>query len=474
MARYKLEVKLGGILKKHLLIALALLLSLIAPAAPASAWDPQPNNPFPGVAFGAEVPGYSKTIVCSDTPQIPDDCVRSGGGQANCPEWTANDITWTYRSDGSVSSLVSWCRNSWTPPSSAADDEDFRNRQNIAMAEATALSQAWNNAHPGQQKCFQWGPIVHANGISVSSGGVCANPVAAPLGNSSDSQDSTDPVATSTDSRDVRDSNALPAVDLTQFGIGKPFTKVVLGNLTLADCPSGYQAASNPIYGIWNSTGTECWPTAAWAAYSVGGATWTAFKDANISEEDKQAQSLDIQLNRIKALALNQAQQLSNDHIGENVCVPWTYGTLSGSECAYIPFQNGSARDVPVYLASDSVTSDSKQNFAGTVVQLQEAVKSIVDDPKLAQAITSTLNRFAALFKRIIKSGTAIPSDKSFKSIARSNSPAVCSISNSRVLVKKSGVCNIKYTVTYAIDLSGDALDSTNHFVLSGKIKVKK
>jgi hypothetical protein len=60
-----------------------------------------------------------------------------------------------------------------------------------AQAAAEAESREWNIAHPGQQKCVQWGPIVHANGVSASSGGVCANPV--PATSAVPSVDSTDP-----------------------------------------------------------------------------------------------------------------------------------------------------------------------------------------------------------------------------------------------------------------------------------------
>lgn len=58
-----------------------------------------------------------------------------------------------------------------------SQDADFRSRQDAARALAQSESQAWNAANPGKQKCVQWGPIVHANGVSTASGGVCANPV---------------------------------------------------------------------------------------------------------------------------------------------------------------------------------------------------------------------------------------------------------------------------------------------------------
>mgnify|MGYP000075344849 FL=1 len=59
-------------------------------------------------------------------------------------------------------------------------DQDFYEAVRVAQAAAEQESRAWNADHPGQQKCVQWGPITHANGVSTSSGGVCANPVSVP------------------------------------------------------------------------------------------------------------------------------------------------------------------------------------------------------------------------------------------------------------------------------------------------------
>lgn len=462
-------------MKLKLALILGLIVAFVSPPALANAWDPQPTNPFPGVAFGAPVPGLSKTITCSDSPQIPDDCIRAGGGQVDCPPWTANDITWAYRTDGSVSSLTSWCRNSWTPPTTAADDEDFRNRQNISIAEATALSQSWANAHPGQQKCFQWGPIVHANGISVSSGGVCANPVAGPPGSSSDSIDVIQPVPQSRDTTESTDSSeGTPAIDLAQFGIGKPFTRVILGSVSASGCPAGFQAASNPIFGVGNSNASECWPAEAWAAYSVGGSTWANFKLSNTSETDRAAQALGVEVNRVKALALNKAQQLSNTRIGENVCVPWKLGDLSGSECSYIPVQGGSAIDIPVFVALDAVSAGTSQVFAGSIQQLSDAVAAVVDNSAIAKAINSVLAKVSALSKKVVKSTTKLPTASGVDYKATTSTPGICTISKGKLLVKKGGTCKIKYAVTYESSSSSDSLDSTNTFVLNEKIKVKK
>lgn len=310
-------------------------------------WDPQPNNPFPGTAFGAAVPGLTKIIQCSETPQIPDDCVRQGGGQVICPEWTANDITWTYRTDGSVASLLSWCRNSWLPPTTQADDEDFRNRQQLAMAAATLESQIWNAAHPGLQKCITWGPIVHANGISTSSGGACANVVGSladgstkqvepsALGNSN----AATPVANSDTLTANTNSPSSPVVaeDYSDFGIGKPFTKVIKGKVSTSGCPTGYQAASNELSGAGL---TECWPANAWSAWSVGGSTWSEFKTTKGSLDAQQAESQRIQINAIRALALQEAQKLANETIGIKRCSNWSGFGQNGQECSYIPLQN--------------------------------------------------------------------------------------------------------------------------------------
>ena len=465
-------------------VILGLIISAIV-QTPANAWDPQPTNPFPGVAFGAEIPGLSKTIICTDTPQIPDDCVRAGGGQITCPAWSANDITPSLRPDGSWASLKSWCRNSWTPPTSAADDEDFRNRQNLAIAAATLESQNYNAAHPGEQKCVTWGPIVHANGISTSSGGVCANPVgtrpdgttvqvpSSPVGGGSFGS------SAPTDSSTVSTNTNKPSVDLTQFGIGRPFTKVLSGRVALSGCPAGYQAAKNNLDGISSDGATECWPADAWAAYSVGGSAWSKFKGENITIEAQQAAVVGVEINKVKALALNKAQQQANLNIGKNVCVPWSYQNQSGQECAYIPVQfnpfnretttvvsaANDTKTVAVLLIKDSVTVDTQQKFSGNVAQIKEAVNSVVEDTSTAKAINSALQKVANLSKSTIKTTIKLPSDGVLDSTIVSKTPKICTISSTRISGKKNGNCVIEYAV---LD------EDENKFVLNTTIKVKR
>jgi hypothetical protein len=276
----------------------------------------------------------------------------------------------------------------------------------------------------------------------------------------------------SSDSTDTIESK--PAIDLTQFGIGKPFTRVILGNVSASGCPDGFQTASNPIYGAGNSAATECWPADAWAAYSVGGSTWANFRQANTPEVDRIAQAVSVEVNRVKALALNKAQQLSNAHIGENVCVPWTLGDRSGSECSYIPVQGGSAIDIPVFVAQDAVSSETSQIFSGSIQQLSDAVAAVVDDSAVAKAISSVFARVSALSRKIVKSATKLPTAIGVDYKASSSTPAICTISKARIVVKKDGTCKIKYAVSYASTSSSDTLDAANTFVLDGKLKVKK
>lgn len=339
----------------------------------ARAWDPQPTNPFPGVPFGGEIPGYTKTVPCQ-----PSDCGIGIVPVIDCPPWSAADGGGGFE----VGYAKRFCRNSWTPPTSAADDEDFRNRQQLAIAQATAESQAWNAAHPGEQKCVTWGPIVHANGISTAGGGVCANVV----GTKSDgttSQTTPSQVGTidqqtgnalpnsnesnSTNSGNSQNSsNASSTPDYSQYGLGKPFTRIIKGDVS--SCPSGFTAASNSLSG----TGlTECWPENAWAAYSVGGQTWTDFKSSNGSKTAQIAAEQQVQLNATRMLALQKAQSAANETPGIRRCFNWEAFGKSGQECAFIPIQSGiPGTEVPkVQVGSDSstaTTNASSENSSKT------------------------------------------------------------------------------------------------------------
>lgn len=373
----------------------ALLMATLCQSPSALAWDPQPTNPFPGVPFEGEIPGYTVEVPC----RADGDCGIGIVPVVNCPAWSAADGRNGYANDGppgdphkKVGLARRFCRNSWTPPNTAADDEDFRNRQNLAIAAATLESQAYNAAHPGQQKCVTWGPIVHANGISTASGGVCANPVGttpsgttvqvppSPVGSTSsessganessgrtsNSESSTSTTGTSTSNTTSTTPKAV-VPDYSQYGVGKPFTKKLEGSKSTSECPSGYQAASNYISGVGSSGLTECWPENAWAAYSIGGTTWSAFKQSNGSLDVQTEQARVIQVNAIRVLALQNAQKAANDTPGLKRCITWSGFGESGQECAYIPLQSNSGTSTP--QTSGSTSPQVETNTATTQIK---------------------------------------------------------------------------------------------------------
>ena len=137
------------------------------------------TDPFPGVALGGEI-GARQFVSPSTGMPLDGSSIISCGSGAGLGAVA----------DGIVGNYVV-CTKTWRPSVDVDADLNFRSAQDSAVAAATSESQAWNAAHPGEQKCVQWGPIVHANGVSTASGGVCANPVPIPAGGSSSSESST-------------------------------------------------------------------------------------------------------------------------------------------------------------------------------------------------------------------------------------------------------------------------------------------
>ena len=137
------------------------------------------TDPFPGVTLGGEI-GARQFVSPSTGMPLDGSSIISCGSGAGLGAVA----------DGIVGNYVV-CTKTWRPSVDVDADLNFRSAQDSAVAAATLESQAWNAAHPGEQKCVQWGPIVHANGVSTASGGVCANPVPIPAGGSSSSESST-------------------------------------------------------------------------------------------------------------------------------------------------------------------------------------------------------------------------------------------------------------------------------------------
>jgi hypothetical protein len=189
-------------LKRSVGIALvSLSLSVTMPTA-------QADNQIQIVVSGPDADGITNVGICFTNPSELSGWVTynienssSGGflkhsGTPACPSYASGSsgyrltpgTTYNYSATASNNGNSFSTSTSYTAPAvdpaveaarlaRVAADDDFRSRQNTARATAEAQSLAWNTANPGQQKCFQWGPVVHSNGVSTSSGGACANPV---------------------------------------------------------------------------------------------------------------------------------------------------------------------------------------------------------------------------------------------------------------------------------------------------------
>jgi len=180
---------------------IAISLSMVMPASHA-------DNQMQIIVSGPDADGITSVGICFTNPSELSGWVTynienssSGGflkhsGTPACPSFasgsTGNRLTpgttYNYSATASNNGNSFSASTTYTAPAvdpaieaarlaRVAADDDFRSKQNTARATAEAQSLAWNTANPGQQKCFQWGPIVHSNGVSTASGGVCANPV---------------------------------------------------------------------------------------------------------------------------------------------------------------------------------------------------------------------------------------------------------------------------------------------------------
>jgi hypothetical protein len=176
----------------------AMVLSLFTPIANAD------TDPFPGVANGAEIPG---TKISSSPGVTQTEWEATSLYQSfSCPTGSGRGmgVDLNFTTTHSDDTWYAYCVKTWQ--STETIDAENKYRTDLADAQARALSQSqeWNAAHPGQQKCFQWGPLTSPSG-GTSSGGVCANPVGSlPSG-----------VDTSTSTPSVDTRTSTPSVDTT-------------------------------------------------------------------------------------------------------------------------------------------------------------------------------------------------------------------------------------------------------------------
>ena len=357
---------------------------------------------------------------------IAADSVRVSGqvGTAGCPagfQYSAG-----VEVNVSTNEVFTICN---APPNDAdllvqQQDADFRSRQDAAVAAATAESQAWNAANPGQQKCVQWGPIIHANGVSTASGGVCANPVtpnnAFTLPTlSADSVDASIPVATP---------------DLSRTSTDAPFVKEVDGQVGKEGCPSGYQGANGVT--VDTSTGkttTQCWTTEAWQAWVLGGTVWEKYQSSGgaydvAAEVDRRAK-----LAALKQQAHSVAQAAADGTPGVRRCSAWTGYGESGEECAY-------SFIVPPASIGSSDSLDSIDASAPKVGSSSTSIDAL--DPNVITVSAASITT--------ARSFTLINVSKKSKVVTKSLTPKICSVANLKVKAKALGTCVVSYKSTTA------------------------
>jgi len=289
-------------------------------------------------------------------------------------------------------------------------DTDFQALIDSAVASATSQSQAWNAANPGMQRCVSWGPITHANGVSQSSGGVCANPVSAGEGTSVPEAPSDEVVAT------------VPGRTPNQniVGDGKPFTVSVPGQVAADNCPAGYQAANGLSVDV--STGletTECWSADAWAAYRLGGVVWEKFNATGggydvAAELDRLANLEDL-----KKQALAVAQLAADQTPGVRRCSNWSGYNETGTQCAYSFVEPTSA---------DEGTTE---------------VSPVATEPPATAPVLAAASITSAQFVVLPKIARATVT-------AKSRTPLVCKVVKKKVVKLKSGICVLNQSVAKA------------------------
>jgi len=136
--------------------SLVLLTSLLAFPSFMSVANASESDPFPNLANGQEIPG-----------------TRVSGQQAiTCPAGSGSGV----EVNATTGAVYTYCVKTYQSQATINAQALFQTQLASARADALAQSQEWNNAHPGEQKCFPWGPITDPSG-GVQSGGECANPV---------------------------------------------------------------------------------------------------------------------------------------------------------------------------------------------------------------------------------------------------------------------------------------------------------
>ncbi len=361
------------------------------------------EDPFPGVSSGAEIPG-TRISSAPGLSQSAWEATDEYKSRPSCLAGSGNAIE--VNATTKVYSI--YCVKTWRPTVDINADTNYRAAQDAAIAAATAESQAWNAANPGKQKCIQWGPIVHANGVSTASGGVCANVVAPGPSTTVQSQDAPTvegptTVPTTTPTPQPTPTTAAPDAnpELANEGNGKPFTRVLPGQLSTSQCPVGYQAANGIIVAIGKGTYTECWPTNAWQAWQLGGSTWEQFKSSGGSFNVQAVIDLNNAVAALKSEAKRVAQTAADSTPGIQRCSKWSGYGQSGQECAYTfvapipgaitPGTSGSdTQTATTPQTSDTSTVLTRPSDTSTVTVQSSDTQTVLSTPSESSTVLST------------------------------------------------------------------------------------
>jgi hypothetical protein len=149
-------------------IAIGIVLSGVSPAN-------AETDPFPGVEHMGEIPGtrisspaWSQQAEWESTPTYQNYLALG------CPEGSGRAIA----VDVAVMVWSNYCVKTWRSQAVIRAWEKYYSDESEGRALAYEQSLAWNKANPGKQRCFSYGPLTSPDG-GTTSGGVCANAVAA-------------------------------------------------------------------------------------------------------------------------------------------------------------------------------------------------------------------------------------------------------------------------------------------------------
>jgi hypothetical protein len=155
-------------LKFTVAITLGIVLSGVSPAHAEA-------DPFPGVEHMGEIPGTRiSSPAWSQQAQWESTATYQNYLAQGCPEGSGRAIA----VDVAVMVWSNYCVKTWRSQAVIRAWERYYSDEAAGRALAYEQSLAWNKANPGQQKCFSYGPLTSPDG-GTTSGGVCANAVAA-------------------------------------------------------------------------------------------------------------------------------------------------------------------------------------------------------------------------------------------------------------------------------------------------------